>query len=58
MRIINDISFEPYIKRGTKGGLNKDTILEEVAPCLCGETMPNALAELASLRGTLPEKEY
>ena len=56
VRIINDFSFEPGTKKGKKGGLNKDTVMAEVPPCLCGEAMPTFLADLTSLRAKWPEK--
>lgn len=56
VRIINDYSFDPGTKTGKKGGLNKDTVMTEVPPCLCGEAMPSFLGEITSLRARWPDK--
>ena len=54
-RIINDLSFDPN-KKGEKGGLNADTDVDTVPPCLCAEALPKFLAELVSLRKKCPTK--
>ena len=43
VKIINDYSFDPSTARGVKGGLNRDTVSEEVPPCLCREALPTLL---------------
>ena len=45
VRITNDLSFDPTTVRGTKGGLNLDTVTEDIFRCLCGEPLPRLLAE-------------
>ena len=50
VRIINDYSFDPSTARGEKGGLNRDTVSDEVPPCLCGEALPTLLNLLTDLR--------
>ena len=50
VRITNDYSFDPSTARGEKGGLNRDTISEEVPLCLCGEVLPALLNVLTDLR--------
>ncbi|CAB1106825.1 unnamed protein product [Ectocarpus sp. CCAP 1310/34] len=56
VRIINDFSFDPSTSKGSKGGLNKDTIMSGVPRCLCGEALPAFLEELTSLRVRWPDK--
>ena len=56
VRIINDCSFDPSTVRGEKGGLNRDTISEEVPPCLCGEALPPLLNVLTDLRIRFPNR--
>ena len=56
VRIINDYSFDPSTVRGEKGGLNRDTISEEVPPCLCGEALPALLNVLPDLRIRFPNR--
>ena len=54
VRIINDYSFESGAARGQKGGLNRDTLTEEVPKCLCGEALPALLKAITDLRITFP----
>ena len=54
VRIINDYSFEAGAARGKKGGLNRDTLTEEVAKCLCGDALPALLNALKDLRTRFP----
>ena len=54
--IINDYSFDPSTVRGEKGGLNRDTISEEVPPCLCGKALPALLNLLTDLRIRFPNR--
>ena len=54
VRIINDYSFEAGAARGKKGGLNRDTLTEEVAKCLCGDALPALLKALTDLRIRFP----
>ena len=49
VRIINDYSFEAGAAR-RKGGLNRDTLTEEVPKCLCGDALPALLKALTDLR--------
>ena len=56
VRIINDYSFDPTTARGEKGGLNRDTVSEEVPPCLCGEALPALLNVLTDLRIRFPNR--
>ena len=56
VRIINDYSFDPSTVRGEKGGLNRDTISEEVPPCLCGEALPALLNVLTDLQIRFPNR--
>ena len=56
VRIINDYSFDPSTARGEKEGLNRDTISEEVPPCLCGEALPALLNVLTDLRIRFPNR--
>ena len=39
VRIINDLSFDPTTVRGTKGGLNLDTVTQDIPRCR-GEALP------------------
>ena len=39
VRIINDILFDPTTVRGTQGGLNLDTVTQDIPRCLCGEAL-------------------
>lgn len=39
VRITDDFSFTAGMKKGEKRGLNKDTVVAEVPPCLCGEAV-------------------
>ena len=48
-RMINDYSFDPSTARGEKVGPNRDTVSEEVLPCLCGEALPALLNVLTDL---------
>ena len=56
VRIINDYSFNPSTARGEKGGLNRDTVSEEVPPCLCEEALPALLNVLTDLRIRFPNR--
>ena len=56
VRIINDYSFDRSTARGEKGGLNRDTVSEEVPPCLCGETLPALLNVLIDLQIRFPSR--
>jgi len=56
VRLIHDHSFETDTFRGNKGGINKDTLIEDVPKCLCGEALPKLLAELTGLRVKFPSK--
>ena len=40
--------------RGENGGLNRDTLSEEVPKCLCGDALPSLLKALADLRIRFP----
>ena len=46
VRIINGLSLEPTTVGGTKGGLNLDTVTQEIPRCLCGEALPDLLAAI------------
>ena len=48
-----DYSFEAGAARG-KGGLNRDTLTEEVPKCLCGDALPALLKALTDLRVRSP----
>ena len=54
VRVINDHSFDPSTAKGEKGGLNRDTVSEEVPPYLCGEALPTLLNVLIDLRMRFP----
>ena len=54
VRIITDYSFDPSTTRGEKGCLNRDTVSEEVSPCLCGGALPALLNVLTDLRIRFP----
>ena len=56
VRIINDFSFDPTTARGVQGGLNRDTLKDEIPRCLCGKALPKFLAEITSLRVKYPDK--
>ena len=56
VRMINDVSFEHRTARGVKGGLNRDTVTDDVPQCSCGKTLPQFLAEITSLRVKYPGK--
>ena len=45
VRIINDLSFDPTTVRGTKGGLNLDTVTQDIQRCQCGEALPKLSAK-------------
>ena len=45
VRVINDLSFDPTTVRGTKGGLNLDTVTQDIPRCLCGEALPKLSAK-------------
>ena len=53
-RINDDYSFDPSTARGEKGGLNRDTVSEEVPPSLCGEALPTLLNVLMDLQTRFP----
>ena len=50
VRIINDYSFGAGAARGEKGGLNRDTITEEVPKFLCADALLALLKALTDLR--------
>ena len=52
--IINGYSFEAGEARGEKGGLNIDTLTEEVPKCLCGDALPALLKAPTDLRIRFP----
>ena len=55
--IINDLSLDPTTVGGTKGGLNLDTVTEDLPRCLlCGEALPKLLAKNIKLRIKYPLK--
>lgn len=54
-RIIHDLSFDPN-HTGQKAGLNAETDIKTVPPCLCAEALPKFLSELVSLRKKCPTK--
>lgn len=54
-RIIHDLSFDPN-EKGQKAGLNADTDIETVPPCLCAEASPKFLTALVSQRKNCPTK--
>ena len=56
VRITNDYSFDPSTARGEKGGLNRDTVSEEVPPCLCEKALPTLLNVLTGLRIRFPNR--
>ena len=56
VRIINDYSFDPSTARGGKGGLNRDTVSEEVPSCLFGEALLALLNVLTDLRIRFPNR--
>ena len=56
VHIMNDFYFDPRTARGVQGGLNRDTLTDEVPQRLCGKALPNFLAELTSLRVKYPYK--
>ena len=56
VRIINDFSFDPNTARGTKGGLNRDTLTQDIPRCLCGDALPKLLAEIVRLKIKYPLK--
>ena len=56
VRVINDFSFDPRTARGVQGGLNRDTLTDEVPQCLCGKALPKFLAEITRLRVKYPGK--
>ena len=52
--MINDYLFDPSMARGEKCGLNRDTVSEEVPPCLCGKALPTLLNLLTDLQIRFP----
>ena len=58
VRVINDCSFDPSTARGEKGGLSRDTVSEEVPPCLCGEALSALLNVLTDLRIRFSQPPY
>ena len=56
VRIINEYSFDPSTARGGKRGLNRDTVSEEVPPCLCGEVLPALINVFTDLRIRFPNR--
>ena len=52
--IFNDYSFDPSTARGEKGDPNRDTVREEVPPCLYAEALPTLLNMLTDLRIRFP----
>ena len=56
VRIINDYSFGPSTARGGKGDLNRDTVSEEVPPCLFREALLALLNVLTDLRIRFPNR--
>ena len=43
--IINELSFDPTTARGTKGGLNLDTVTQDIQKYLCSEALLKLLAK-------------
>ena len=56
VQIVNTYSFEAGVARGEKEGLNRDTLLEEVPKCLCGDALPALLKALTDLRIRFPHQ--
>ena len=56
VRIINDYSFDPSTARGNKEGLKRETVSEEVPPCLCREALLALLNVLKDLRLRFPNR--
>ena len=56
VRIINDFSFDPNTARGTKYGLNRDSLTQDISRCFFGEALPKLLAEIVRLRIKYPLK--
>ena len=56
VQIINDFSIDPKTARGTKGGLNRDTLTQDIPRCLSGEALPKLLAKIVRLRIKYPLK--
>ena len=54
VRIINDSSFDAGAARGENGGLNRDTLTEEVPKCLCGDALSALLKAQTDLRIRFP----
>ena len=55
--IINDLSLDLTTVGGTKGGLNLDTVTQDLPRCLlCGEALPKLLAKNIKLRIKYPLK--
>ena len=54
VQIINDYSFETEAARGEEGGLNRDTLIEEVPKCLCDDALPAILKSLTDPRIRFP----
>ena len=53
-RIFNGHPFDPSTARGEKRSLKRDTVSEEVPPCLCVEALPTLLIVLTDLRIRFP----
>ena len=57
MWIINDLSLDLTTVGGTKGGLNLDTVTQDLPRCLlCGEALPKLLAKNIKIRIKYPLK--
>ena len=48
VRIINEF-ISTRTARGTKGGLNRNTLTQDVPRCVCVEALPKPLAEIVRL---------
>ena len=57
VRIINDLSFDPTTVRIPKGGLNLDTVTQDMPRCLCGEALPELLAEIYNSESSILSRE-
>ena len=57
VRIINDLSLDPITLGCTKGGLDLNTVTQDILRCLCGEALPKLLAKISNSESSILSRE-
>ena len=57
VRIIKNRSFDPTTVQGTKGGLNLDTVTQDIPKCPCGEALPKVFVEMLNIESSIISRE-